>query len=97
MYACQTCGSVCKIERTIKVSTTPVKFCPTCGGTKLELTKSSFGALTVKAYAGIDRQLVELLYQIWMADKDGEQAAYPMFVDYTIQTIADYVEAEDPE
>lgn len=81
-YCCQMCGQTINLEVTARMHAGKALFCPFCGDESLEQVSRGIQTLQAKCFAGINRRLVQLLFEAWAMNKHNEQTDHEMFVDY---------------
>lgn len=85
LMLCDACSQLWTIRVETLTNENPIKFCPCCGSPMLRKVRSAVKEiLSGMCFAGMDKQLVLLLYGLWRANTAG----FPRFVDFVKDQIA---------
>lgn len=82
MFICDDCSQIWQIAKEGQLTNLPPRFCPACGAAHMREIKGVLAnTFKGRCFAGIDPQLVLLLFSVWR-QQDDLQIHYPRFVDY---------------
>lgn len=86
LLLCDACSELITLRVELPTNLNRPRFCPFCGSPALRSVKSTIDEqLAGACFAGIDPQLVGLLYSVWYAEKPAE---FPTFIGYVKDQIA---------
>lgn len=85
LFLCDACSQMITIRVELSCQKLIPTFCPWCGSEALRSVKSTIKEqLAGKCFAHLDKQLVGLLYSVWVSEPDGH-ASFLSYVDAQIE------------